>query len=268
MTLLDGSCGSKLWALADESGIENVPTWIYNIEHPELVTKMHKQYIEAGSDMIQTNTFAVNSMSVKRYPQYTVEQIVTAAVKLAKEAVKGTDVKVYLSSGPLAMLLEPYGDLEEDECRQEYETIVGAAKDAGAEAIMLETFMDLEMMKIASSEALKTGLPVSCSMTFEARMHTIMGNSVESICSALSDTGISAIGMNCSKGPVDGLEVIKEYKKHTDLPLYFKPNAGMGEKYSAEQFAREMQPSLEFVSYIGGCCGTDENYIKELKKLL
>jgi len=266
--LLDGSCGSALWGLAEQNGVPKDPTWKYNIEHPELVLELHKRYIAAGSDMIQTNTFAVNTPAIKRCSQYSVEQVIRPAVELAKQAAEGTDVKVYLSSGPLTVLLEPYGDLEEDECRAFYDEITSAAAAAGVDAIMLETFMDLEMMKIAAESALRFGLPVVCSMTFEKKQRTLMGNTIEQICTALSPMGVAAVGMNCSKGPVEALDVIKEFRQYTDLPLYFKPNSGMGETYSAKQFADEVAPALEYVSYVGGCCGTDESYIAELRNRL
>ena len=266
MILLDGSCGSLLWAMAEEKGIKREPAWKYNIEQPELVSEMHKRYVNAGCDMIQANTFAANGPSVQRSSDYSVREVVSEAVKLAKAAAEGTDTKVYLSSGPLAQLLEPYGKLTKKECYDAYDEIIDAAFVSGADAIMLETFMDIEMMKIAAEAALKSDLPVVCSMTFEKRHRTMMGNTVSQICRALEPVGINAIGMNCSKGPVDGLEIIKEFKETTDLPLYFKPNAGMGETYGPEQFAREMAPSFDYVSYIGGCCGTDESYIKELKR--
>ena len=265
IVLLDGSCGSALWAMAEARGIKKDPTWKYNVEHPELVLELHRRYIAVGSDMIQTNTFAVNGPSVKRSSSYSVEKIIRSAAELAKQAAEGTGVKTYLSCGPLTQLLEPYGDLEEDECRAFYDEITAAAAAGGVDAIMLETFMDLEMMKIAAASALSRNLPVICSMTFEKKHRTMLGNKIEQICEELAPMGVEAVGMNCSKGPVEALEVIREFREFTDLPLYFKPNSGMGETYSAKQFADEIAPALDLVKYVGGCCGTDESYIAELR---
>lgn len=266
--LLDGSCGSALWSLAERNGVPKDPTWKFNIEHPELVLELHKRYIAAGSDMIQTNTFSVNAPAVRRSSSYSVEKVIRSAVELAKQSAEGTNTKVYLSSGPLTMLLEPYGDLEEEECRTYYDEITSAAAAGGVDAIMLETFMDLEMMKIAAKSALRFDLPVVCSMTFEKKQRTLMGNKIEQICAELAPMGVTAVGMNCSKGPVEALDVIKEFRGFTDLPLYFKPNSGMGETYSAKQFADEVTPAMEYVTYLGGCCGTDESYIAELRERL
>ncbi len=266
--LLDGSAGTALWAMADAAGVKKDPVWKFNIEHPEFVSELHRRYIEAGCDMIQANTFDANRHSVQRSSDYSVSEVITAAVKLAKQAAEGTDVKVYTPFGPLSQLLEPYGKLSKAETDEIYTEMADAAVKAGADCIMLETFMDVEMMRIAATAAKRFDIPVICSMTFAKRRRTMMGDSVQKIVDTLSPIGIDGIGMNCSFGPVEALEVIKEYREKTSLPLYFKPNAGMNESYSAEQFAKEIAPALDFVSYVGGCCGSDAEYIKEIRKLL
>ena len=182
-----------------------------------------------------------------------------------------------MAVGPLTEILEPYGDLEEDECRKIYEEMIKAGVDAGCDIIMIQTFMDLSMMKIAAEVALTFGLPVFCSMTFEKIGKTMFGNSVKDTIAGLAPLGISAIGLNCSLGPDLALPIIKEFAENTDLPIIFKPNAGKpilssdgttSTAYSALQFAEDIKPALEYVSYIGGCCGSDSTYIKEIKKLL
>lgn len=266
--LLDGAAGTTLWELAEAQGIERAPVWKYNIEQPQLVLELHRRYIAAGCRMIQTNTFSANPDSVARSSDYSPEQVVRAAVELAKKAVEGTDVKFYLSFGPLSALLEPYGKLTREETFRCYSILAGAGCEAGAEYVMLETFMDLEMMRIAVEAVKQYPLEVVCSMTFEKRMRTMMGNSVAQIVAALEPMGISALGMNCSYGPVKALEIIREYSRHTKLPLYFKPNAGVGESYGPEDFAAEIAPALDYVSYIGGCCGCDDSYIRALGAIL
>lgn len=268
ITLLDGSAGTVLWGLAEKAGIKREPVWKYAIEHPELVLTMHRQYVEAGSDMLQTDTFDANAPAVHRFSSYSVSDVVSAAVKLALEVAEPAGKEIYLSVGPLSELLEPYGDLEEEECRDVYAEMLAAGAAAGAKTVALETFMDVEMMRIAAEEAVKLGLKTICSMTFSGKRRTMMGNSVQQICQTLVPLGIAAIGMNCSSGPVEAMEVIREYSETTSLPLYFKPNSGMGETYSAAQFAEEIRPALEFVSYVGGCCGTDAEYVREIRKLL
>ncbi len=277
ITLLDGAVGTSLWSIAEKNGVKKEPVWKYNIEHPEFVRELTQRYAEAGSEIILANTFGANGPAVKRSSQYEASDVVAAGVKAAKDVLDGTGVKLCLSLGPLTQLLEPYGDLEEDECAAIYDEMLDAGVGAGAELILIQTFMDLEMMRVATVEAKKYGLPVFCSMTFEKNGKTMFGNSVQDTIDVLSPLGIDAIGLNCSLGPDLALPIIREFSEKTDLPLLFKPNAGKpitnsdgttSVAYSAEQFALDVKPSLEYVSYIGGCCGSDPEYIKEIKKFL
>lgn len=266
--LLDGSAGTALWEMADAAGVKKTHVWKYNIEHPEFLLELHRRYVEAGCEMIQANTFAVNRHSVNRASDYSVSEVVSAAVSLAKKATAGTEVKVYAPFGPLSMLLEPYGKVTAAEAFDIYTEAVGAATEAGADMIILETFMDVKMARIAAEAVKQFDVPLICSMTFGKRGRTIMGDTIEQIIDILTPVGIDGIGMNCSFGPVEALDIIKKFREKTDLPLYFKPNSGMGEDYTAAQFAKEVEPALDFVSYVGGCCGCDAEYIKELGKLL
>lgn len=277
ITLLDGAVGTSLWGIAEKNGVEKVPVWKYNVEHPEFVVELVKRYVDAGCEIVLANTFGANGPAVKRSSDYTVAEVIEGGVRAAKKALEGTDVKLCLSLGPLMQLLEPYGDMEEEECAAIYDEMLDAGVGAGADMILIQTFMDLEMMRVATVEAKKYGLPVMCSMTFEKNGKTMFGNSVQDTIDVLTPLGIDAIGLNCSLGPDLALPIIKEFSEKTDLPLLFKPNAGkpiLSEDgstvtaYTAEQFAKDIQPALEFVSYIGGCCGSDEEYIKEIKKLL
>jgi len=131
------------------------------------------------------------------------------------------------------------------------------------------------MLKVAASVAKSYDVPVFCTMTFEARGRTMMGNRVEDIAEELSELGVDAVGLNCSLGPVDALPIIREFAESTDLPLIFKPNAGkpvlaedgsVVSPYSAGDFAADVEPVLDLVTYLGGCCGSSPDYIKELKQ--
>jgi 5-methyltetrahydrofolate--homocysteine methyltransferase len=277
ITLMDGAVGTTLWGMAEAAGVKKEPVWKYNIEHPEFVKELTKRYVDAGCEIILANTFGANGPAVKRSSPYTAAEVVAAGVKAAKKALDGTGVKLCLSVGPLMQLLEPYGDMEEDECAEIYDEMLDAGVGAGADIILIQTFMDLEMMRVATVEAKKYGLPVFCSMTFEKSGKTMFGNSVQDVIDVLTPLGIDAIGLNCSLGPDLALPIIKEFSEKTDLPLLFKPNAGKpilsedgstAVAYTAKQFAEDIKPALEFVSYIGGCCGSDAEYIKEIKKLI
>lgn len=277
VTVLDGAGGTMLWNMAEAQGGAKDPVWKYNVDHPELVKKLAESYIDAGSQIIYANTFGANCHAVARSSDYTVEQVVSAGVRIAKDAAAGTGVKVALDVGPLSMMMEPYGDLTEEEVEEIYREQIGAGMSEDPDLIVLETFMDLEMLKVAASVAKSYGVPVLCTMTFEARGRTMMGNRVEDIVEELSGIGVDGVGINCSLGPVDALPIIREFAEHTDLPLVFKPNAGKPvlaedgsviSPYSAKDFADDVAPVLDLVTYLGGCCGSDPDYIRELKKTI
>ena len=277
--LLDGAMGTGLWNRAEARGVAKVPVWIYNIEQPDMVIDLTREYIAAGSQIVQANTFGANRPSVARSLTYSVSEVVKSGVALAKEAVAGTNVRVALSVGPLSEMMEPFGDLTEEEVRDIYEEQIGAGAEAGADLITLETFMDVEMMRVAATVAKRYGIPVLCSMTFDKRGRTMMGNTVARVVEELEPLGIDAIGMNCSLGPVEALGVIRSFAEETALPLVFKPNAGLPvlrddgttvSDYDASRFVAEVLPALADgrVRYVGGCCGTDPDYIRALGEAL
>lgn len=277
VTLLDGAAGTYLWKLAEEKGYAKDPVWKYNVEHPELVSRLAKDYIAAGAEIILANTFGANGPAVSRSSGYSVAQVVGEGVRLAREAAAGTDVKVALDIGPLTVMMEPYGDLTEEEAEEIFREQIGAGMSEGPDLVILETFMDLEMLKVAARVAKSYGVPVLCTMTFEARGRTMMGNSVEDIVEELTELGVDGLGLNCSLGPVDALPLIRAFAEATDLPLVFKPNAGLptldenGHEtaaYSAQTFVSEVEPALELVRFVGGCCGSDPEYIRALRARL
>ncbi|MCR4884988.1 MAG: homocysteine S-methyltransferase family protein [Clostridiales bacterium] len=276
ITLLDGAIGTSLWKKAEKLGIEKKPVWTYNITQPEIVRELAREYLEAGSQIIMANTFGANGPAVRRSSKLDVTEVVRAGVRLTREAV-GDRAKVSLDVGPLTAMLEPYGDMEEDECQEIYEEMIGAGMQENPDCITLMTFMDLEMMRIATTVARQYDVPVYCLMTFEKHGKTLMGNSVQQIVETLAPLGISGIGMNCSLGPDMALPIIREFAEYTDLPLLFKPNAGKpimgagGEvvaPYDASAFAADIAPALEFVDFIGGCCGCDVDFIRAIKAML
>lgn len=266
--LMDGSFGTALWNLAERNGIEKVSVWRYSAEHPELVNELYREYIEAGSLFIQTNTFSANSYTVEKETDYSTAFIIKKSAEIAIKAAQGTGVIPYLSCGPLPRFMMPYGELSEESVFSEYSNIVSSAYEAGIQYIMFETFMDVQMIAEAVKAAKNYPVKVICAMTFERGHKTLVGDSVDDIIDTLAPLEIDGIGLNCSCNPVESLKIIKEFHNKTDIPLYFKPNAGSGDSYNAEQFCKEIGPAVEFVKYIGGCCGTDSSYIRSLKKLL
>ena len=267
---LDGALGTSLWEMSNTDG----NTWELNITHSDIVHKLHKRYIDAGSQVITSNTFSINALSASE-TKYAVGDIVKAGVRIAKQAVAETDVKVAFDIGPLHKLLEPFGELSQEQCKQIYTEIIESGVQENPDLIFFETFMDIEMLKIAVSVASKYDLPMFCSMTFSEIGKTIMGNSVEDMINELKGYNIQAIGLNCSLDPSQLIGVIKTFREKTDLPLIFKPNAGLPQQidgkvlYKSDEdiFVQDMIPAMSLAPiYIGGCCGTNPNYITKLKQ--
>ena len=265
--LMDGATGTRLWELAAEAGFDRTPTWRYNIEHPELVERVAKEYIAVGSAMLCSNTFAANRIELGHYADAPdVKSVVAAGIRIAKQAAAGTETKVALDVGPLPMMMEPYGDLEEEQAEEYFAEILAGGMSEHPDCIFFETFTDVEMLCAALRAAKDYDVPVLCSMSFERSGRTLMGNSPADIAEALEPLGAAALGLNCSFGPAAALPVIREFAAHTSLPLILKPNADAGT--TAEAFAAELSETLELVDYIGACCGSNPAFIRALKALL
>lgn len=277
ITLLDGPVGTVLWNKAERDGFRKDPVWKYNLEHPEIVAELVREYADAGSEIILTNTFGANTPTVKRSSPYDAKDVIREGVRITKGARSGTGIRTAFALGPLSALLEPYGDLEEDECREIYREILAAGAAESPDFIYLMTFMDLTMLRIAAEEAKRFDVPLFCSLTFEKRGRTIMGNSVDQMIEELSPLGLAGIGMNCSIGPDLAVPVMRRFAGKTDIPLVFKPNAGKpilaadgtaSASYDAKVFADDIMPALAFVDYVGSCCGGDPSYIREIASRL
>ena len=267
ITLLDGAMGTSLWPKVTDKQ----PVWRYNLENPDAVKSVHREMVDAGAQIILSNTFGANGPEVKRSP-YTVEKAVRSGMEIARDAA-GTSAKVFLDFGPLTGLLEPYGDIEEEEAEAFYTEMLHFGMLEHPDGILLETFIDLNMLCIAAKCARKYDVPLFCSMSFEKVGRTMMGNSVQDMIETLSPLHPDAIGLNCSMGPELCLPVLRTFRDNTDLPLLFKPNAGLPEMvdgqvvspYTPDMFARDMLPALKLpVAYAGGCCGTTCQHIRKL----
>ena len=265
VTLMDGATGTRLWALAEEAGFGRAPVWSYNLTHPELVRRVAEEYIAAGSTLLCANTFTANAAEAARVPGMDAAAAVAAGVAIAKQAAAGAGgVSVAVDVGPLSAMLVPFGPTEPEEACALFAQQIGAGVAAGADCVFLETFTSLEMLRIAAEEALRFGLPVLCSLSFDKSGRTMMGDSIEDIVAAMEPLGVAALGINCSFGPSSAVGVIREYAGRTSLPLICKPNADC----SAEVFAETLAPVLPLVAYAGACCGSDPDYIRALAAIL
>ena len=263
--ILDGAMGTMLQAKGLEMG--GTPEAL-NIDKPDWLVDIHRQYINAGSDIVYANTFGANRHKLEKCG-YTVQQAIPAAVKNARKACEGTDTLVALDIGPIGQLLEPTGTLTFEEAYDIYKEQILAGADA--DLIVFETMTDLYELKAAVLAAKENSdLPIVCTMTFEENMRTFTGVAISSMALTLEGLGVDAIGVNCSLGPKELYPVVEELCKWTNLPVVVKPNAGLPDPVtneyncSPEDFAEFAEKLIPLgVKVLGGCCGTNPEYIKK-----
>ena len=264
--------GTMLQKMGMEPG--TVPE-LLNFTRPDWIKSIHRAYLEAGSQIIYANTFGANRHKLSRTDRSTVE-VIAAAVGLAKEAAQGTNALVALDVGPIGELLEPLGTLTFEAAYDIFAEMMTAGAAAGADFVVIETMTDLYETKAALLAAKeKTSLPVFVTMSFEASGRTFTGCTAASMAHTLTGLGADAIGVNCSLGPKELLPLVQELRRHTALPLIAKPNAGLPDPEDGhydlppEEFAAAMSDLIQAgATLVGGCCGTDERYIRALKEVL
>lgn len=270
---LDGDMGTQL---QDKGLPAGASPELFMMEHGEIIEDVHAAYIDSGSDIIYTNTFGANAKKLCK-SQYTVEEVITRAVQLAKSAAKRRNgVQVALDIGPIGELLEPNGYLPFEEAYELYRQQVVAGEQAGADLVIFETMSDLYEVKAAILAAKEhTQLPVFVTMSFEADHRTFTGCTTASFALCAEGLGADAIGINCSLGPDQILPIAEELAAMTNLPLIIKANAGLPDPltntYSidAAAYARMLLPYTKLpLAYVGGCCGTTPQFIQELKNTL
>ena len=273
----DGSWSTQLQQRGLKSG--DCPDSL-NLRSPGTVEAVARQYVEAGSRIILTNTFGASRPSLERYAlaDKTVE-INRIGVEISKKAA-GDQALVFASIGPCGKMLLT-GDINETELRQAFEEQSQAQAAAGADGIVVETMIDLAEAKIAATAALQTGLPVIASMVFDSGVDkdmTMMGNSPEEVVAELAAVGVDGLGANCGQGIEAFLPICKRMRQVTDLALWMKANAGLPEitednqtvfRTTAREFA-EFIPGLiaAGANFIGACCGSDQTFIREICRVI
>lgn len=274
--VLDGAMGTEIQKRGLKLG--GIPE-LLNITNPDMIEEIHLSYMEAGSDIVYANTFGANGYKLKN-SGYSVEEVIGKGIEIAKKASDkffertGKRVLVALDMGTIGQLLEPTGSLSFEAAYDYYKEAVIAGKNA--DLVIFETQTDLLEVKSAVLAAKENSdLPVMVTMTFEENLRTFTGCSVASMALTLSGLSVDAMGVNCSLGPKELLPVVKEIRKYTDIPVIAKPNAGLPDpltntyNVTATEFAEDMiEMANAGATVFGGCCGTNPEFISELKKVL
>ena len=274
LTFLDGAMGTMLQR---EGLLPGELPELLALTNPGLLTDIHRQYVQAGTEIVCANTFGANRRKLQKLG-VTVEEVVMASIAAAKKACEGTSARiapgarVALDVGPLGELLEPLGTLPFEAAVDMFAEIVRAGVKAGADCIVIETMTDLQEARAALIAAKENSdLPVLVTMSFDESGRTFTGCTAASMAATLTGLGADAIGVNCSLGPAQLLPVLREICATTHLPVIAKPNAGLPDPVNGHydvapaEFAAAMAEAVAAgVSVIGGCCGTNPDYIRAL----
>ncbi len=273
--LYDGSKGVMLQSLGLPSG-EASELW--NVTHARVVQDVHAAYAAAGADVIQTNTFPGNRVTLGRHGlAERFEELNASGVRLARAAA-GPGLWVAASVGPTGEMLEPAGELSFDKAYSLYAEQAAVLEAAGADLVHFETFGDLGELRAAILAAReRTALPVIATATFEGGGRTLSGNLPEVCALACEALGAAFVGANCSTGAEGMVPVLTAMGRVASGPLAAKPNAGLPEVVGGRVVYRETPEHFagftgEFldagVRLIGGCCGTTPEFVREIKRRL
>ena len=262
----DGGMGTMLQKQGLKTG--ELPE-LWNLEHPEIITDIHRQYLNAGANIITTNTFGINSLKHKNY-----EELIFAAINCSKKAIEGYDnAFVAFDIGPLGRFLEPIGDLPFDEAVEIFAQNIRVAKKYGVDLIIIETMTDSYETKAAVLAAKENSdLPIFVTNVYDETGKTLTGATPEAMVAMLEGLGVSALGINCSLGPDKMVNLIERFRNCSSLPIIANPNAGLPEikdgktvySMDAELFSKYvLELAKAGANILGGCCGTEPEFIQK-----
>jgi len=272
----DGAWGTQLMARGLAPG--DCPERL-NLTRPEVLAEVAGLYLEAGADLVTTNTFGGSPLNLASHGlDKRTEEINRVAVEALKPV---TASRAYISAsvGPTAKILEPYGDTAQEDVAEAFSRQTGALIDAGADLICIESMFDLREAELAvrAARAISTDIPLIATMTFDATprgFFTTMGTTIEQACATLVEAGADVVGSNCGNGIDTMIEIAGDFRKHASVPVIIQSNAGLPEnrdgdlvypespEYMAEQVGRFMDLG---VGIIGGCCGTTPDHIRAIR---
>lgn len=275
MVYFDGGMGTLL----QEQGLSpgELPE-IWNITHANIVTQIHKDYLNAGCDIISTNTFGANGLKFPGETGYSLNEIVTSAIKNVKTAIKEAcphrSVYTALDLGPTGKLLKPLGDLDFEDAYSLYREVIQYGEKAGADLILIETMSDTYETKAAILAAKEnSSLPVFATMIFDEKGKLLTGGNAAAAVTLLEGLGVDALGINCGLGPAQMKDILKDILEYASIPIIVNPNAGLPHveegktifNIKPEEFASIMKEIAEMGACIlGGCCGTTPEHLRHV----
>ena len=261
---LDGGMGSMIQKRIADPG--PIPEEL-NMTHPELIADIQSGYVQAGADILASNTFGANAHKMAA-SKYSVEDVIAQAVTIAKAQHPRY---VALDIGPTGALIGDIGEMTFEDATACFERSAKAGAAAGADLILIETMTDIVEARAAVIGAKRAcDLPIICSMTYESSGRTLTGSDPETVVTILESLGVDAVGVNCSTGPEEMLPIIEKLIDTASVPIVVEPNAGLPREVdgqtvydvSAEDFSLIMKKIAQAgAAVLGGCCGTTPEYI-------
>src|SRR5690242_18858574 len=251
-----------------------------NLSQPELIRGIHHEYLQAGAEVIETNTFGGNSFRLARHGMADrVRDVNLAGTRVAREAAKSFDVWVAGSVGPLGVRIEPLGKTSFEEARTAFRDQIAALVEGGVDLLILETFGYLEELHqaILAAREVSPSIPLVAQVTIDEDGNCLDGSTPENFAPRLEQWGVDVIGCNCSVGPVAMLDAMERVREATSLPLAAQPNAGIPRSVEGRNIylcSPEYMASYarKFVAagvrLVGGCCGTTPDHTRVMKQAL
>ncbi len=275
----DGAMGTMLMACGLKPG--DVPE-SFNLTQPEILEKIASLYLDAGAEIIQTNTFGASPLKLSFYSLDGKTEEINRNAVLAVRKVVGERAYISASCGPSGRLLKPYGDTEPEDVYSSFERQLKTLIHSGVDIICIETMTDLTeaTLAIKAAKTVSPSTPVMATMTFDPTprgFYTIMGINIEQAAKGLETAGADIIGSNCGNGIENMVKIAREFRAYSTLPLIIQSNAGLPEikgnktiyPETPEFMAEKAKELVSIgVSIIGGCCGTTPEHIRALCEIL
>ena len=274
--VVDGATGSNL----QERGLApGIPTEAWLFDHPEEIIRLEKAFIAAGSDIILTNTFGGTGIKLAGFGWANrAAEVNQRAVELARQAVENTPVLIAGSIGPTGQLLKAMlGPLEESEAEAQFAAQAKTLSEAGVDLLVIETQFDLgEACAAVRGARSASSLPLVVSFSYDRGTRTMMGVKPSKMAQEIGAMGVDMLGINCGRSLEDNLSALKELKSATDLPIWFKPNAGLPKLDEENRPVYDVTPEEMGVQasawveagarVVGGCCGTSPEHLKAIAR--
>ena len=275
---LDGATGTNLNKAGMPGGV-CPEQWI--LEHPEVMKKLQKDFLEAGTDILYAPTFTANRVKLAEYGlEGKLKEMVRDLVAISKQAIRESGKQTALVAGDLTMTgqqLRPIGPMEPEHLIDIYKEQILALEEAGVDLLVVETMMSLAEVRCALIAAKEVcDLPVMVTMTFEKDGRTLYGTDAQTAAIVCESLGAAAVGVNCSTGPAAMAEIVRDMAAVTKIPIIAKPNAGLPSldeqgatvyDMDADSFAEEMKHLVDAGAVIlGGCCGTTPKFLAKLSE--